>query len=90
MDEKDIENQIAKEKAAEDSVLGDGTDNPQSESSHFVLIMIILLIFALGAIAYLVTKKKGKTIFASRNEILNKIEKSDQESSKLLIVSSMN
>ena len=34
MDEKDIENQIAKEKAAEDSVLGDGTDTPQSESSH--------------------------------------------------------
>ena len=90
MDEKDIENQIAKEKAAEDSVLGDGTDTPQSESSHFVLIMIILLIFALGAIAYLVRKKKGKTTFATRNEILNELEKSDQESSKLLIVSSMN
>ena len=68
---------MAKEKAAEDSVLGDGTDTPQSESSHFVLIMIILLIFALGAVAYIVGKKKGNTTFAARNEILNKEEKSD-------------
>ena len=80
-----------KEKAADDSVLGDGSDTPRSESSHFALF-IILFIFALGAVAYIVRKKKkkGKTTFASRNGPQNKIEKRDQENSKFLIDSLMN
>ena len=64
MDEKDIEEYVAIEKAADDSVLGDGSDIPESESSHFGVMVIIVLIFAIGFAACVVRKKrKGKSTF---------------------------